>query len=369
MPERAAQFVVASPTAIVWMVRAWTSTGAHYPGSFIQCTHRATTSRIGASSGASRLDAVVGRFRRILPPPSSSAAVRPTRRAADDHYHRAGVRTRHRWTPSRPHRRITSRRRVCDVCAAPARRGRARAPREHAPAGDDPTSGPLHHHGPRVIGVVASGRSTTARGLHAVKERRESPSCRIRPTRVLENAVARKGERRHRLLCQMMASRTALHSSSPAPRPRRHAVPLETREGRGADGASELDEGAVAGGIGLTCPSAAARSRSREGGPPLRCRVGHATHQTMLRSRGKHERAPGARRRSKSVGIFGSWSRRRMRGRAVAANRRTIRSHSPVRARSSGAMARAGARTSKRGRGETVALASLAAGYNLQRTQ
>jgi len=172
-----------------------------------------------------------------------------------------------------------------------------RGPREnmHRPAIDPTFRTAAHHHGPRVIGVVASGAlDDGTAGLHAVKEAGgiavvQDPAdatCSSMPSHAKERVAIDycvKSMDLADLLVQLV--------SLPAPAPRPSSpVPLETREE--AEGTTELPlTGAVAGvESGLTCPECSGILREVREGEVLRfrCRVGHAyTSQTMLEVQGE----------------------------------------------------------------------------------
>jgi two-component system chemotaxis response regulator CheB len=169
-----------------------------------------------------------------------------------------------------------------------------RGPREnmHRPAIDPTFRTAAHHHGPRVIGVVASGAlDDGTAGLHAVKEAGgiavvQDPAdatCSSMPSHAKERVAIDycvKSADLASLLVQLV------HQPAPDPSP----VPLDTREE--VDGTSEVPMTGVVAGVesGLTCPECNGILREVREGEVLRfrCRVGHAyTSQTMLEVQGE----------------------------------------------------------------------------------
>jgi two-component system chemotaxis response regulator CheB len=171
-----------------------------------------------------------------------------------------------------------------------------RGPREnmHRPAIDPTFRTAAHHHGPRVIGVIASGAlDDGTAGLQAVKEAGgiavvQDPvdaTCASMPSHAMDRVAIDycvKSANLAELLVRLV------HQPAPDPNPP-SPVPLETREE--AHGTSEFAlTGAVVGvESGLTCPECSGILREVREGDVLRfrCRVGHAyTSQTMLEAQG-----------------------------------------------------------------------------------
>jgi two-component system chemotaxis response regulator CheB len=170
-----------------------------------------------------------------------------------------------------------------------------RGPREnmHRPAIDPTFRTAAHHHGPRVIGVVASGAlDDGTAGLHAVKEAGgiavvQDPAdaaCASMPAHAIDRVAIDycvKSANLAELLVRLV--------NQPAPDPNPSPIPLETREE--AQGTAELPMTGNAVGVesGLTCPECSGILREVRDGDVLRfrCRVGHAyTSQTMLEAQG-----------------------------------------------------------------------------------
>jgi two-component system chemotaxis response regulator CheB len=171
-----------------------------------------------------------------------------------------------------------------------------RGPREnmHRPAIDPTFRTAAHHHGPRVIGVVASGAlDDGTAGLQAVKDAGgiavvQDPAdavCASMPSHAMDRVAVDycvKSANLADLLVRLV--------QQPAPDPHPSSpVPLETREE--AQGTAEFPmTGAVVGvESGLTCPECSGILREVREGEVVRfrCRVGHAyTSQTMLEAQG-----------------------------------------------------------------------------------
>jgi two-component system chemotaxis response regulator CheB len=171
-----------------------------------------------------------------------------------------------------------------------------RGPREnmHRPAIDPTFRTAAHHHGPRVIGVVASGAlDDGTAGLQAVKEAGgiavvQDPAdaaCASMPSHAMDRVAVD-----YCVKSADLADLLVTLVNRPAPDPRAPTpVPLETREE--ADGTSEFPMTGAAVGVesGLTCPECSGILREVRDGDVLRfrCRVGHAyTSQTMLEAQG-----------------------------------------------------------------------------------
>jgi two-component system chemotaxis response regulator CheB len=171
-----------------------------------------------------------------------------------------------------------------------------RGPREnmHRPAIDPTFRTAAHHHGSRVIGVVASGAlDDGTAGLQAVKEAGgiavvQDPmdaACASMPAHAIDRVAIDycvKSAELADLLVRLV------HQPAPDPKPP-SPVPLETWEE--ANGTAEYPTtGAVIGvESGLTCPECSGILREVREGEVLRfrCRVGHAyTSQTMLEAQG-----------------------------------------------------------------------------------
>jgi two-component system chemotaxis response regulator CheB len=172
-----------------------------------------------------------------------------------------------------------------------------RGPREnmHRPAIDPLFRTAAHHHGSRVIGVIASGAlDDGTAGLQAVKEAGgiavvQDPAdavCASMPSHAMERVAVDhcvKASELARLLGRLVRE--------PAPEPdARGQVPLETRE-EAEPALEQAVTGAVVGAeSGLTCPECNGILREVRDGDVLRfrCRVGHAyTSQTMLEAQGE----------------------------------------------------------------------------------
>jgi len=171
-----------------------------------------------------------------------------------------------------------------------------RGPREnmHRPAIDPTFRTAAHHHGPRVIGVVASGAlDDGTAGLQAIKEAGgiavvQDPAdaiCASMPSHAMDRVAIDYCVKAADLadLLVRLVHQPAPDPGLPAP------VPLETREE--AAGTSEFPMTGAAVGIesGLTCPECSGILREVREGDVLRfrCRVGHAyTSQTMLEAQG-----------------------------------------------------------------------------------
>jgi two-component system chemotaxis response regulator CheB len=163
----------------------------------------------------------------------------------------------------------------------------------HRPAIDPLFRTAAHHHGPRVIGVVASGAlDDGTAGLYAVKEAGglavvQDPAdaaCGSMPAHAMARVAVDycvKADELADLLIRL--------AHLPAPDPTPPLVPLETFEE--AEGTLEIPlTGAIAGvESGLTCPECSGILREVHEGDLLRfrCRVGHAyTSHTMLEAQG-----------------------------------------------------------------------------------
>jgi two-component system chemotaxis response regulator CheB len=172
-----------------------------------------------------------------------------------------------------------------------------RGPREnmHRPAIDPLFRTAAHHHGSRVIGVIASGAlDDGTAGLQAVKDAGgiavvQDPAdavCGSMPAHAMERVAVD-----HCVKASELPALLGRLAHQPAPEPdARTQIPLETREE-----AIPAFERAVTGaaiGIesGLTCPECSGILREVREGDVLRfrCRVGHAyTSQTMLEAQGE----------------------------------------------------------------------------------
>jgi two-component system chemotaxis response regulator CheB len=171
-----------------------------------------------------------------------------------------------------------------------------RGPREnmHRPAIDPTFRTAAHHHGSRVIGVVASGAlDDGTAGLQAVKEAGgiavvQDPAdavCASMPSHAMDRVAIDYCVKSVDLadLLVRLVHEPAPDQGAPTP------VALETREE--ADGTSEFPTTGAAVGVesGLTCPECSGILREVRDGDVLRfrCRVGHAyTSQTMLEAQG-----------------------------------------------------------------------------------
>jgi two-component system chemotaxis response regulator CheB len=172
-----------------------------------------------------------------------------------------------------------------------------RGPREnmHRPAIDPTFRTAAHHHGPRVIGVIASGAlDDGTAGLHAVKEAGgiavvQDPAdatCASMPSHAMDR-VAIDYCVKSADLAELLVRLVRQPAPDPHPPSR---VPLETREE--AKGAAEqaATEAVVGVESGLTCPECSGVLREVRDGDVLRfrCRVGHAyTSQTMQEAQGE----------------------------------------------------------------------------------
>ena len=171
-----------------------------------------------------------------------------------------------------------------------------RGPREnmHRPAIDPTFRTAAHHHGPRVIGVVASGAlDDGTAGLQAIKEAGgiavvQDPAdatCASMPSHAMDRVPVD--------YCVKSADLAGLlvrlaHQPAPVPHPP-SPVPLETREEAKGTAADPLTGAVVGVESGLTCPECSGILREVREGDVLRfrCRVGHAyTSQTMLEAQG-----------------------------------------------------------------------------------
>jgi two-component system chemotaxis response regulator CheB len=171
-----------------------------------------------------------------------------------------------------------------------------RGPREnmHRPAIDPLFRTAAHHHGTRVIGVIASGAlDDGTAGLQAVKEAGgiavvQDPAdaaCGSMPAHAMARVTVDycvKADALGDLLIRLA------HQPAPDARPPA-LVPLETPEE--AAGTADLPETGAALGVesGLTCPECSGILREVREGDVLRfrCRVGHAyTSHTMLEAQG-----------------------------------------------------------------------------------
>ncbi len=172
-----------------------------------------------------------------------------------------------------------------------------RGPREnmHRPAIDPLFRTAAHHHGSRVIGVIASGAlDDGTAGLQAVKEAGgiavvQDPAdavCGSMPSHAMERVAVD-----HCVKASELPALLGRLAHQPAPEPdARTQVPLETRDEtipafeRAATGAAIGVES------GLTCPECSGILREVREGDVLRfrCRVGHSyTSQTMLEAQGE----------------------------------------------------------------------------------
>ena len=172
-----------------------------------------------------------------------------------------------------------------------------RGPREnaHRPAIDPLFRTAAHHHGSRVIGVIASGAlDDGTAGLHAVKEAGgiavvQDPAdagCASMPMHAMERVSVD-----HCVKAVDLADLLVRLVAVPVPLAAAHAaVPLETQEEAPPRLQSAVVTGAAIGvESGLTCPDCSGILREVRQGDVLRfrCRVGHAyTSQTMLEKQG-----------------------------------------------------------------------------------
>lgn len=170
-----------------------------------------------------------------------------------------------------------------------------RGPREnmHRPAIDPTFRTAAHHHGPRVIGVVASGAlDDGTAGLQAVKEAGgiavvQDPLdavCASMPSHAMDRVAID-----HCVKSADLADLLVRLVHQPAPDPRPPSVRLETREEAHGTAESPVTGAVVGVESGLTCPECSGILREVREGDVLRfrCRVGHAyTSQTMLEAQG-----------------------------------------------------------------------------------
>jgi two-component system chemotaxis response regulator CheB len=171
-----------------------------------------------------------------------------------------------------------------------------RGPREnmHRPAIDPLFRTAAHHHGSRVIGIVASGAlDDGTAGLYAVKEAGgiavvQDPAdaaCASMPSHAMARVAVDycvKASALAELIVRLV------HQPPATPQPPA-SVRLETWEE--AAGTVEIPETAVEFGVesGLTCPDCSGILRELHDGDVVRfrCRVGHAyTSNTMLEAQG-----------------------------------------------------------------------------------
>jgi two-component system chemotaxis response regulator CheB len=171
-----------------------------------------------------------------------------------------------------------------------------RGPREnmHRPAIDPTFRTAAHHHGPRVIGVVASGAlDDGTAGLQAVKEAGgiavvQDPAdaaCASMPSHAMDRVAidycVTSGDLADLLI--RLVNQPAPDPHPPSP------VRLETPEEAKGTGLDAVTGAVVGVESGLTCPECSGVLREVRDGDVLRfrCRVGHAyTSQTMMEAQG-----------------------------------------------------------------------------------
>lgn len=172
-----------------------------------------------------------------------------------------------------------------------------RGPREnmHRPAIDPLFRTAAHHHGSRVIGIVASGAlDDGTAGLQAVKEAGglavvQDPAdaaCSSMPAHAMARVSVDYCVKADALATLIVR----LVHQAPTTPPPSASVPLETWQE--AAGTAEVPETAAQFGVesGLTCPECSGILREVHDGDVVRfrCRVGHAyTSHTMLEAQGE----------------------------------------------------------------------------------
>jgi two-component system chemotaxis response regulator CheB len=172
-----------------------------------------------------------------------------------------------------------------------------RGPREnmHRPAIDPLFRTAAHHHGSRVIGVIASGAlDDGTAGLQAIKDAGgiavvQDPAdaaCASMPAHAMERVVVD-----HCVRASELPALLERLAHEPAPEPdARMQIPLETREEANPAFERSVTGAAIGVDSGLTCPECSGVLREVREGDVLRfrCRVGHAyTSQTMLEAQGE----------------------------------------------------------------------------------
>lgn len=172
-----------------------------------------------------------------------------------------------------------------------------RGPREnmHRPAIDPLFRTAAHHHGPRVIGIVASGAlDDGTAGLHAVKEAGgiavvQDPAdaaCSSMPSHAMARVSVDYCVKAN-ALAELIVRLVNQPPATPQPPA---SVALQTWDE--ASGTTEVPQTAAQFGVesGLTCPECSGILREVHDGDVVRfrCRVGHAyTSHTMLEAQGE----------------------------------------------------------------------------------